>query len=61
MEATALPAPQAPLLLVLLLLLPAALLLMSAAWCLHWRRWRRRTPYPGEQVSLQVDRGHGEV
>uniref|UniRef100_A0A452T4B3 Fms-related tyrosine kinase 3 ligand n=1 Tax=Ursus maritimus TaxID=29073 RepID=A0A452T4B3_URSMA len=63
LEATALPAPQAPLLLLLLLLLPAALLLMSAAWCLRWRRRRRRrrTPYPGEQVSLQVDRGHGEV
>ncbi|XP_030155576.1 fms-related tyrosine kinase 3 ligand isoform X3 [Lynx canadensis] len=46
--ATALPAPQAPLLL-LLLLLPVALLLMSAAWCLHWRRRRWRTPYPREQ------------
>ncbi|KAF0872390.1 FLT3L kinase, partial [Crocuta crocuta] len=49
LEATALPAPQAPLLLLLLLLLPVAFLLMSAAWCLHWRRRRRRTPYPGEQ------------
>nr|XP_060507734.1 fms-related tyrosine kinase 3 ligand isoform X3 [Panthera onca] len=48
LEATALPAPQAPLLL-LLLLLPVALLLMSAAWCLHWRRRRWRTPYPREQ------------
>uniref|UniRef100_A0A8C9KTU3 Fms-related tyrosine kinase 3 ligand n=1 Tax=Panthera tigris altaica TaxID=74533 RepID=A0A8C9KTU3_PANTA len=47
LEATALPAAQAPLLL-LLLLLPVALLLMSAAWCLHWRRRRWRTPYPRE-------------
>ncbi|XP_027472828.1 fms-related tyrosine kinase 3 ligand isoform X4 [Zalophus californianus] len=52
LEATALPAPQAPLLL-LVLLLPVGLLLMSTVWCLHWRRRRRRTPYPGEQMSLQ--------
>ncbi|XP_029782140.1 fms-related tyrosine kinase 3 ligand isoform X3 [Suricata suricatta] len=48
LEATALPAPQAPLLL-LLLLLPVALALMSAAWCLRWRRRRRRAACPGEQ------------
>nr|XP_019597215.1 PREDICTED: fms-related tyrosine kinase 3 ligand isoform X3 [Rhinolophus sinicus] len=46
--ATALPAPQAPVLL-LVLLLPAALLLLAAAWCLHWRRRRWRTLRPGEQ------------
>ncbi|XP_045712333.1 fms-related tyrosine kinase 3 ligand isoform X6 [Phyllostomus hastatus] len=47
LEATDLPAAQAPLL--LLLLLPLALLLVAAVWCLHWRRRRWRTPYPGEQ------------
>ncbi|KAM5209563.1 fms-related tyrosine kinase 3 ligand isoform 2-T4 [Hipposideros larvatus] len=45
--ATALPAPQAPMLL-LVLLLPTALLLLAAAWCLHWRRRRRRMLHPGE-------------
>ncbi|XP_014405965.1 PREDICTED: fms-related tyrosine kinase 3 ligand isoform X4 [Myotis brandtii] len=49
LAATALPAPQASLLL-LLLLLPAALALLVAAWCLGWRR-RRRRPCPGEQSS----------
>ncbi|XP_041600569.1 fms-related tyrosine kinase 3 ligand isoform X3 [Vulpes lagopus] len=59
LEATALPAPQAPWLL-LLLLLPMALLLMSTAWCLHWRRRRRRrSPYPGEQRTLRPsERSH---
>ncbi|XP_077918514.1 fms-related tyrosine kinase 3 ligand isoform X3 [Halichoerus grypus] len=52
LEATALPAPQAPLLL-LVLLLPVGLLLMSAAGCLHWRRRGWRTPYPGEQRTLR--------
>ncbi|XP_045747886.1 fms-related tyrosine kinase 3 ligand isoform X2 [Mirounga angustirostris] len=52
LEATALLAPQAPLLL-LVLLLPVGLLLMSAAGCLHWRRRGWRTPYPGEQRTLR--------
>uniref|UniRef100_A0A8C3W2A5 Fms related receptor tyrosine kinase 3 ligand n=1 Tax=Catagonus wagneri TaxID=51154 RepID=A0A8C3W2A5_9CETA len=46
LEATSLPAPQAPLLL-LLLLLPVALLVLVAAWCLHRRRRRRRMPSLG--------------
>ncbi|XP_021787002.1 fms-related tyrosine kinase 3 ligand isoform X4 [Papio anubis] len=49
LEATALTAPQRPLLL-LLLLLPVGLLLLATAWCLHWQRTRRRTPRPREQV-----------
>ncbi|XP_012588895.1 PREDICTED: fms-related tyrosine kinase 3 ligand isoform X2 [Condylura cristata] len=40
--ATALPARQTPLLLPLLL--PGALLLLLVAWCLHWRKRRRRRP-----------------
>ncbi|KAF6288059.1 fms related receptor tyrosine kinase 3 ligand [Rhinolophus ferrumequinum] len=48
LEATVLPAPQAPVLL-LVLLLPAALLLLAAAWCLHWRRRKWRMLRPGEQ------------
>nr|XP_045235922.1 fms-related tyrosine kinase 3 ligand isoform X5 [Macaca fascicularis] len=48
LEATALTAPQRPLLL-LLLLLPVGLLLLATAWCLHWQRTRRRTPRPREQ------------
>ncbi|XP_074172204.1 fms-related tyrosine kinase 3 ligand isoform X4 [Rhinolophus sinicus] len=56
--ATALPAPQAPVLL-LVLLLPAALLLLAAAWCLHWRRRRWRTLRPGEQRTLRPrERSH---
>ncbi|CAK6437330.1 unnamed protein product [Pipistrellus nathusii] len=47
LAATALPDPQASLL--FLLLLPAALALLTAAWCLGWRRRRRRRPCPGEQ------------
>ncbi|XP_036281652.1 fms-related tyrosine kinase 3 ligand [Pipistrellus kuhlii] len=47
LAATALPAPQASLL--FLLLLPAAVALLTAAWCLGWRRRRRRRPCPGEQ------------
>ncbi|XP_016061435.1 PREDICTED: fms-related tyrosine kinase 3 ligand [Miniopterus natalensis] len=49
--ATALPASRGSL---LLLLLPGALILLmllAAAWCLNWRRSRRRMPCPGEQVS----------
>lgn len=64
MEATVLPAAQAPLLLLLLLLLllPPALLLVAAVWCLHWRRRRRRTPCPGEQVSQQgLGRAEGRL
>ncbi|XP_054566999.1 fms-related tyrosine kinase 3 ligand isoform X2 [Eptesicus fuscus] len=49
LAATALPAPQASWL--FLLLLPAALALLTAAWCLGWRRRRRRRPCPGEQSS----------
>ncbi|XP_045712332.1 fms-related tyrosine kinase 3 ligand isoform X5 [Phyllostomus hastatus] len=57
LEATDLPAAQAPLL--LLLLLPLALLLVAAVWCLHWRRRRWRTPYPGEQRTLRPrERSH---
>ncbi|XP_035868446.1 fms-related tyrosine kinase 3 ligand isoform X4 [Phyllostomus discolor] len=51
LEATDLPAAQAPLL--LLLLLPLALLLVATVWCLYWRRRRWRTPYPGEQRTLR--------
>ncbi|XP_070080837.1 fms-related tyrosine kinase 3 ligand isoform X3 [Equus caballus] len=54
--ATALPAPQAPLLL-LLLLLPVAVLLPAAAWCLHWRRRRRRPARPGEPRTTLRPRG----
>lgn len=54
LAATALPDPQASLL--FLLLLPAALALLTAAWCLGWRR-RRRRPCPGEQVSQRGGQG----
>ncbi|XP_054444512.1 fms-related tyrosine kinase 3 ligand isoform X2 [Pteronotus mesoamericanus] len=58
LEATALPATQAPWLL-LLLLLPLALLLMATVWCLDWWRRRRRTPSPGEQRTLRPrERSH---
>ncbi|KAF6078137.1 hypothetical protein HJG60_009043 [Phyllostomus discolor] len=60
LEATDLPAAQAPLL--LLLLLPLALLLVATVWCLYWRRRRWRTPYPGEQVSQQgLGRAEGRL
>uniref|UniRef100_A0A9L0JNQ7 Fms-related tyrosine kinase 3 ligand n=1 Tax=Equus asinus TaxID=9793 RepID=A0A9L0JNQ7_EQUAS len=58
--ATALPAPQAPLLL-LLLLLPVAVLLPAAAWCLHWRRRRRRPACPGEPRTTLRPRGSGHL
>ncbi|KAM5295595.1 fms-related tyrosine kinase 3 ligand isoform 3-T3 [Glossophaga mutica] len=59
LEATVLPATQAPLLLHLLLLLPPAFLLVAAVWCLDWRRRRRRTPYPGEQRTQRPrERSH---
>ncbi|XP_057569371.1 fms-related tyrosine kinase 3 ligand isoform X5 [Hippopotamus amphibius kiboko] len=56
--ATSPPAPQAPLLLLLLLLLllPVALLLLATAWCLHWRRSRRRRiRRPRERSHLPGD------
>nr|XP_017521067.2 fms-related tyrosine kinase 3 ligand isoform X19 [Manis javanica] len=60
LEATVLPAPQAPLLL-LFLLLPGALLLSAAAWCLHWRRRRQRMPHPGEQRTTLRPRGRSHL